>query len=533
MIRHFFLDKTTTIVKGALTNTGLNPVIDLNYGKGISRALLHFDDCKIREMVEDKTITDLSKMTCRLKMTNCGSVDGVPYEKHFLAGEDIESQRASSFDLILFKLPQRFDEGRGFEFTSDFWIRNKRSYSTHGANWYYSYDGKVWICDEDKIDLNDPDLSIINGVIWRLEPVSGDSSEYNVSYRENCESDVNETDVEPVIGHRQVKVMLDGGVYTNEQLQEELDKYNNGEESIIVGTQHFDFGCENLDIDITNYVKSILYDEHNYGLGLAFNPFLENIKTEYQQHVGFFATHTNTFFHPYIEVSYTEYINDNRDNFYIGKTNNLYLYANVNSIPTNLDTIPECEIDGIGKVDVKQVTRGVYCAQISIQNGEIGENTILYDKWSNLALNGQEYDDVEMEFVTLSPRKYLMAGSSSVLNNDVVPSFEGINNGEILDRGEIRQVVVDFRKKYTTDKKELIDGGEYRLYTMDGNREIIVIDYQPIEKAFLNNFFVIYTDDLVPNDYFIDVKVHMGRETKYYKKAIRFKVISDVTERYE
>ena len=68
----------------------------------------------------------------------------------------------------------------------------------------------------------------------------------------------------------------------------------------------------------------------------------------------------------------------------------------------------------------------------------------------------------------------------------------------------------------------------------DGNREIVVFDYQPIEKAFLNNFFVIYTDDLIPNnEYFVDVRVKFGREIKYYKKAIRFRVVSDVTERYE
>ena len=133
----------------------------------------------------------------------------------------------------------------------------------------------------------------------------------------------------------------------------------------------------------------------------------------------------------------------------------------------------------------------------------------------------------------MSSSKYLSAGSNSSLKNDVVPSFEGINNGEKINRGEVREVVVDFRKKYTTDKKELIDGGEYRLYVMDGTREVEVFDYQPIEKAFLNNFFVIHTEDLVPNEYFIDVKVKIGRETKYYKRAIRFDIVSDVTERYE
>lgn len=531
MIRHFFLDKTATIVKGSLTNTGLNPVIDLNYGRGISRALLHFDESKIKEMIEDKTIVDLSKMSCKLKMTNCESVDGVPYEKHFLAGENVESQRASSFDLILFKLPQFFDEGRSFEFTSDFWIRNNRSYSIHGANWFYAHDGKVWQCDEEKFDITDPRVSVVDGVVWRMEEFDIDQIYTETSG--DCNDEIISGEVETKKVHKQVKVNLEGGVYTHEQLLEEVEKWENDEESIIVGVQHFDFGCENLDIDITDYVKSCLSGDCNYGLGLAFSPYLEETKTTFQQHVGFFATHTNTFFHPYVELKYDEYINDNRENFYIGRKNNLYLYTNVNGEPMNLDELPVCELDGYGQLDVKQVTKGVYCAEVTLKKDEVEEDTILYDMWSNLAVNGEKFDDVEMEVVALSSKNYLMAGSTSKLNNDVVPSFEGINNGEMLDRCEVREVVVDFRKKYTTDKKELIDGGEYKLYTMDGNREIIVIDYQPIEKAFLNNFFMVYTEDLVPNEYFIDVRVKMGRETRYYKKAVRFKVLSDVTERYE
>ena len=49
----------------------------------------------------------------------------------------------------------------------------------------------------------------------------------------------------------------------------------------------------------------------------------------------------------------------------------------------------------------------------------------------------------------------------------------------------------------------------------------------------LNNFFVLYTEDLIPNQYYIDIRVQMGRETKFYKEALRFKIVSNVTERYQ
>ena len=65
------------------------------------------------------------------------------------------------------------------------------------------------------------------------------------------------------------------------------------------------------------------------------------------------------------------------------------------------------------------------------------------------------------------------------------------------------------------------------------NREYDVIKYQPVEKAFLNNFFMLYTEDLIPNQYFVDIRVQCGREIKYYREALRFKVVSNVTERYQ
>ena len=81
---------------------------------------------------------------------------------------------------------------------------------------------------------------------------------------------------------------------------------------------------------------------------------------------------------------------------------------------------------------------------------------------------------------------------------------------------------MDFREKYMTHKKVLIDSAEYRLYVKDGNREFEVIPYHPIEKTFLNNFFMIYTEDLIPNQYYVDIKVNLGRETKFYKKINSF-----------
>ena len=88
---------------------------------------------------------------------------------------------------------------------------------------------------------------------------------------------------------------------------------------------------------------------------------------------------------------------------------------------------------------------------------------------------------------------------------------------------------MDFRKEYESEKMYLVDSAEYRLYVKDGNREVDVIDYHPIEKTFLNNYFLVFGGDLIPNTYYVDIKVKLGREIKYFRKALTFKVVSNVT----
>lgn len=503
MVRHFFLDKAATLLKGSRRNSGLNPILELNYGKNVSRGIIHFDETPIVNLVNDKTFADLDKLHINLRMTNCFSVDGLPYEKSFMLDSNNVMQRATSFDIMAFKLPQTFDAGRGFNFISDFWIRNNQSVNEHGASWYFAEDGNVWEVDKDKVDLSNPMLNMVDGNYYILE-----------------EDGVKN------------KILLEGGIYSTEFIKSQIELYNSGEKSIIIGKQHFDFGNENLNICITDYVKDILAGEHNYGIGLMFYPSFEAMEVMPQQYVGFFTDNTNTFFHPYVEVVYDEPIMDDRANFCIGKENRLYLYSNIGGEPCNLDEIPSCEVNGVN-CEVKQAQKGVYYALISPSEINLRSNAIYYDNWSKMALNGEIIDDVELEFSTKPKESFLQIGSNSAFKDMMVPSVYGINFDEKLHRGEEREVVVDFRKKYTTDKKELIDSAEYKLYIKDGNRELDVIDYTPIEKAFLNNFFVVYTEDLIPNEYFVDIKVKHGRETRYYKEVLKFKVASDVTERYE
>lgn len=537
MIRHLFLDKTNTIVEGSRYNMGLNPVLHLGYGKCLMRGLIHFNLDEIKSMVSDKTIANIDKMKCTLKMTNCLSVDTLKFND-LVNGK---MQRAASFDLILFKLPCNFDEGRGYDNIGDFWYKDDKSVSKEGSSWFFAKSEIPWKYEASKYDIR-------GGVIPTVydRATADHYTEELINLAKTLQTDTDDFETcnwnevkQIIVTFAREKTLgsddaLKGGIYDNETLINEYEKFEDGKRSIIVGVQHFDFGNENLSIDITNYVKDLLKHnvDYNYGLGLAFAPRFEASETELEQYVGFFTNHTNTFFHPYVEVDYQEYISDDRESFTLGKDNNLYLYVYDDDIPTNLDMIPSCSINGVN-FQVKQATKGVYFAHIPKNSIDLDAAAIYTDKWSQIVLNGVQEDDIELEFSTRPREHRISIGEKSVEQSEYVPFVYGINDKENVKQGDVRTVYVDFKKKYSTEIRELNNNAEYRLYIKDGGREYVVFDYQPLEKSFLNNYFIINTNDLVPNEYYVDIKVKKDRNVKNFNKVLKFRVSDDITERYQ
>ena len=184
-------------------------------------------------------------------------------------------------------------------------------------------------------------------------------------------------------------------------------------------------------------------------------------------------------------------------------------------------------------MEVKQASKGVYYTVIPKDIVDMEEDTIYYDIWSEIALNGTVLDDIEMEFVALKKGGNLTIGNSSKAKKTIVPYVSGINDGEEVTRNEVREVSVEFREQYSSESLTTVNDAEFRLFVKDGNREIDIISFQPIEHGFLNNFFLLYTADLIPNNYFVDIKLKQGREVQYYKEVLRFKVVDNVTERYQ
>ena len=310
----------------------------------------------------------------------------------------------------------------------------------------------------------------------------------------------------------------DNGVFDRDYI---LDNY--------LCKQHFDIGNEDIDIDITDYVNACINGEkENFGLGIAFSHDLDEIETENINYVGFFTDHTHTFFHPYVETTYDEFIEDDRTNFYLNKDNKLYFYANVGGEMINLDELPTCNILN-ADTPVKQATKGVYYTELNLSSDEFEPETMVYDLWSNLKYKGVELSDVELYFTTKAPNQYFIFGLpfETKKQEKIVVSINGINQREIIEQGDIRKVDVDCKIAYTTKQQYGVDRLEYRLYTKASDIEDDVIGWTPVEQAYNENFFLINTKELVPGRYFIDVKVLKNMEEIHHHNLCEFNIVDN------
>lgn len=470
VVTHTFISKCNTIMDGCPYNTGLNPVIELNYGKTITRALVYFDVSRIQELVNDKTYPDMEKLRHVLKMTNAGSLSPEKADRPLLSHEGMfNKRRASSFDLIFFLVPDHdWDEGRGFDYAREAHGEHVTSLSTQGSSWF----------------------------------------QYKTYYKWDTD-----------------------GIYTSDRLSKEFDKFTSGGISdIIIGYQHFDFGNENIDLDITNTVnKFVSGDLENHGICMSFAPSYEFSTDNKMNYVGFYSNHTQGFFEPYVETTYDDHIQDDRLCFHLDSDNKLYFYSIMGNEYVNLDELPTCSVNG-SQMDVRQATKGVYYAEVNLGSDEYEADRMLYDTWSNISYDGRMLDDVELEFVTLPPKGTF---GLPVRRNEMlrpVPSLYGIGNSERIKRGDIRKINVELMIPYTSGQIVEAVKVEYRLYVKSADRQVDVISWQQVEQEFNNAYFIINTDELVPSRYFIDMRVTYDSELIYHYGILRFDIVRELDD---
>ena len=496
MVYKTYISKFNTIVSNSKINTGLNPVSELVYGRDtiVSRALFYFDHSKVKKLIDDGIMIDVNKMKHTLHITNAGSTDFT--QLHMCETSSINDNkkiRAVSFDIIFFLIPKPWDRGKGFNYVKTYFnagyyspapIDPQRLISEEGCNWFQRQSGLKW--DEP-------------------------------------------------------------GVYDNETLSKEYDKWAAGEDSIIIGRQHFDYGNECINLDITETFNKFLNGElENYGIGMAYSPLLETRESEYENYVGWLTDKTNTFFEPFVETRYDDVVSDDRSNFVLNKNNRLYLYCTIGKHLEDLDSTPTVTIrnsddevvkdaDGneLTNIEAKKQSKGIYYIDLKLSVSDFEADTMLFDTWDGIVYQGTNLEAVELDFTLKSTPNYFNIGNSLEADNITYsPSIVGIKEKEQIKRGDIRKLIINGRPSYTHNTYELLDSMDFRLYIKDGTREIDVIEWDRVNKAFSNNYYVIDTNILIPQRYFVDIRIKYGMNSIIHHDVLSFDIVDDLNNKY-
>ena len=495
-----YFKRNDTLIYNSFANTGRNPVVELFFGrvdnlvspKGYSRFIFDLDLSSLQQKYNDGVISlDCigSSMTHTLRMTNTSSFDEELLNTTWSNGR----RRATSFDLILFRIPkvsgttgdpQTWDEGVGYDY----------------------YDTSTPLNSSSTSSLSN---QILTDKAFSDRPVNW--------YQRQTISNWSFP-----------------GIYDNTNSQTGPTAGLNYSAITIIDTQHFEFGNEDIEFDMTNEINDIITGATtgNTGWGIAFVPQVENITGMTENYaVGFFSRHTQTFYEPFLETNYDDLIQDDRNTFYEGKVNNLYLYAYTAGNPVNFDTPPTVDI--IDQVDDTVysnlqsclVTKGVYKVEVPA----ITATTVpcmYYDIWKGLSINGKSLSNVENDIVLKPNDEYYSIGITTQDPKIYGFDYYGIKQNEKIVSGDIRKVSVIIKQAYSTNVVLNSVDASYRVYVKEGTTEVQVQDWTQINRTPDGFYFVFDTGDKIPNEYFIDLQVNTDQNVDTYKRQIQFQIVN-------
>lgn len=149
-----YFEKNNTIIKNSQVNTAKNPTTEIFYGSGFSKFIFKVDFSELKDKIDsgEYVINDDTKHTLHLTNTIFGD------ETFLGAKRGSGRQRTNSFDIIVFKVSEFWDEGLGFDYEDggyDFTTGNE-TFDERPSNWYNRTTLDAW--GTEGVYSNDPTI---------------------------------------------------------------------------------------------------------------------------------------------------------------------------------------------------------------------------------------------------------------------------------------------------------------------------------------------------------------------------------------
>lgn len=292
----------------------------------------------------------------------------------------------------------------------------------------------------------------------------------------------------------------------------------------VIGYQDFSNGSENLDIDITDYINSIISGSTAYGLGIKYTDAIESGTTTNLNSVAFHTKYTNTYYDPYVETQFNSTIIDDRSNFYMDKSNNLILDLSqiAGDITINSVKIKDYKYNIINYISGTTVTKyekGIYGINYTVFSNTYPDAVIFKDEWL-VTINGID-NTIVNKFYLKSYSDYLTDAQQNIDNYYI--TVNGINENEKIKRGAFKKIKLKIKELYKSNKSNL--SFEYGVFTQVGDeREIDIIPFTQVNK--INTTFVIDLDTswMIQQDYYLKIRQTAGDNTQI-KNITKFEII--------
>jgi len=457
-----YFSKDNVIISNKYVNTGLNPVTELFYGtnqKIYSRYIFDFNIDAVKERILDKRIN--SNIKHILKLTNT-----LLYDKSSLGVKSSDSrEHASSFDLVLFKVPQSWDEGTGYDvkYNNTVIDINGKVYET-SSNWFQRTDITNW--DEPGIYSG-----ITSTKYQELKTIHFDLGNENI-----------ELDITDIINNL-----------------------------IIVGTTNFNgLGLafkRDYELLITDSLYSVGFFSKN--TNTFFEPFIETVWNEniLDDRNDFQLGKNNKLY---------LYTNIRKEPTNLDILPQSVIIKNYNDETVSILT------------GITHEAKGVYSVSLNLSLSGYTEAilTNFTDKWTGLNIQGVNVGDVEMSF-TIRENNYFNLGSEVSEPDNFTFNFSGLKRGEKISKGEVRKIIILVKPMFGFNEL-VINDLTYRIYINQGREQIDIITNSKVNRTSNQNYFYLDTSWLIPQDYHLELSLE-SNGTIIKKDDITFTVLDVYT----
>jgi hypothetical protein len=149
-----YFEKNNTIIKDSVVNTAKNPTTEIFYGGSFSKFLFKIDFTDLINKVDNAEYLITSGTTHTLNLTNTIFGD----ETFLGAKRGTGRKRTNSFDLILFRINEFWDEGLGFDYddTEYDYTSGNSTYDERPSNWFNRTTLNEWT--SEGVYPDNPDL---------------------------------------------------------------------------------------------------------------------------------------------------------------------------------------------------------------------------------------------------------------------------------------------------------------------------------------------------------------------------------------